>query len=169
MLADWIAFPLLGGLLIIQTAIISRLTLLNGSGDLILLALIAWALHERVRSVLVWVLVGGLLVGWVSGVPLLLPLIGYGGVVALARTIRRQVWQIPLLAMLFVTFWGTLIYHALTIVVLQFNGSPLSWESALTHVTLPSLFLNIVLAFPVYALLNDLANWLYPETVVKNA
>ncbi|WP_299024886.1 hypothetical protein [uncultured Thermanaerothrix sp.] len=169
MLADWLAFPLLGGLLMIQTAIISRLTLLSGSGDLILLALIAWALHERVRSALVWVLAGGLLVGWVSGMPLLLPLIGYGLVVALARMIRRQVWQIPLLAMLFVTFWGTLIYHALTIVVLQFSGSPLPWESALTHVTLPSLFLNIVLAFPVYALFNDLANWLYPETVVKNA
>jgi len=169
MLADWLAFPVLGGLLMIQTAIISRLTLLNGSGDLILLALVAWALHERVRSALVWVLVGGLLVGWISGVPLLVPLIGYGLAVALARMIRRQVWQIPLLAMLFVTFWGTLMYHALTIVTLQFNGTPLSWENALTHVTLPSLVLNMVLAFPVYALLNDLANWLYPEVVVKNA
>lgn len=169
MLADWLAFPVLGGLLMIQTAIISRLTLLNGSGDLILLALVAWALHERVRSALVWVLVGGLLVGWISGVPLLVPLIGYGLAVALARMIRRQVWQIPLLAMLFVTFWGTLMYHALTIVILQFNGTPLSWENALTHVTLPSLVLNMVLAFPVYALLNDLANWLYPEVVVKNA
>ncbi len=169
MLADWLAFPVLGGLLMIQTAIISRLTLLNGSGDLILLALVAWALHERVRSALVWVLLGGLLVGWVSGVPLLVPLVGYGLAVALARMIRRQVWQIPLLAMLFVTFWGTLMYHAFTIVTLQFNGTPLSWENALTHVTLPSLVLNMVLAFPVYALLNDLANWLYPEVVVKNA
>ncbi|MCX8025033.1 MAG: hypothetical protein N3A60_07510 [Thermanaerothrix sp.] len=169
MLADWLAFPLLGGMLMIQSAIISRLTLLSGSGDLILLALIAWALHERVQSILAWLLGGGLLVGWVSGLPLLVPLIGYGIVMALARVIRRQVWQIPLLAMLFVTFWGTLIYHALTIVTLQFSGTPLTWTEALTHVTLPSLFLNLIFAFPVYALVNDLANWLYPETVVRHA
>lgn len=163
MLADLLALPIIGGLVILQSAVFSRLTLVNGSGDIILLTMIAWALHERVKSAFSWTIIAGLLVGWVSGLPLLLPLLGYGVSVALARLLRRQVWQVPILAMLMMTFVGTLIFHGLTIAFLQLEGVPLSWEESLTMVTLPSLLLNLLFALPIYALVNDFASWLFPE------
>ena len=44
------AFPVLIITLMLQLAIISRLPLLHGTADLMLLVLVAWALQERVRT-----------------------------------------------------------------------------------------------------------------------
>ena len=50
MLGMLLSLPVLGVLAMLQVAVISRAPLLQGSADLVLIALIAWTLHERVRS-----------------------------------------------------------------------------------------------------------------------
>ncbi|HQL39564.1 MAG TPA: hypothetical protein PKV95_08810, partial [Anaerolineaceae bacterium] len=71
-------------------------------------------------------------------------------------------WQMPLLVMLILTFLGTLVFHLVSIVVFQIMGSNLPLRESLTLVTLPSALLNLLLAFPVYTIVADLAKWLYP-------
>jgi hypothetical protein len=161
-MAIFMAFPVLGILLAIQLGVISRLPLLNGTADVILLALIAWALQEQVKTTWEWTAIGGILVSLLSALPSFAPLIGYVLVIGIARLFHRRVWQSPLLTMFIITFIGTVLYHGLTIGVLWLNGIYLPIGESLSQVTLPSLLLNLVFALPIYAVMTDIGKWLYP-------
>jgi len=158
-----IAIPILSILLVIQSAILSRIPLLNGTSDLVLLAVIAWALQKRVQTAWYWGIIGGLLVGYVSALPLGVPLVGYLLAVGLALILRQRVWQVPILAMFVATFFGTILYHLISLVALRVIGVPMPIIETLNLITLPSVLLNLLLAIPFYFLLGDLAKLLYPE------
>jgi hypothetical protein len=163
--ATILALPVLVVLVILQTVVVSRLPLLLGSADLVLLALTAWALQERVRNAWIWTIIGGGLVSLISAVPFYAPLIGYLAVTGLARVLQRRVWQTPVLAMFVATFLGTLITQGISIIFLRVTGVPIGLQDALRLVTLPSLLLNLVMAFPVRAIMVDLAEWVYPSEI----
>ena len=127
-----IAIPLFIFLGIFQSAVVSRLPLLQGTADLVLLIIIAWALQERVRTAWQWALIAGLVVGYISALNLLVPLVGYLLVTGLALLLRQRVWQVPILAMVAVTFIGTLFINLLTAVFLRIIGTPLPLIDTLT-------------------------------------
>jgi rod shape-determining protein MreD len=160
-----IALPILAALLILQTALISRIPLLNGTTDLVLLAILAWALQKRVSTAWHWCIIGGLLVNLVSSIPLGVPLAGYALATGLALLLRQRVWQAPILAMFVATFAGTLISQGINLVALLAVGYPLPILDSFNLVILPSMLLNILLAIPAYALFGDLAGWLHPEPI----
>jgi rod shape-determining protein MreD len=162
-MATLIAIPLLGGLMMIQSAIASRLTVLHGSVDLLLLAILAWSLQKRVETGLQWGLIGGLLMTIFSDLPLGVALAAYVGVASLGTLLRQRNWQAPVLGMLIAVFAGTLIVHGLSYLALRFVGNSIPLLSALNLITLPSLLINLLVAIPAYALMGDLAEWLYPE------
>jgi rod shape-determining protein MreD len=160
-----IAIPVLGALVILQTSLISRMPLLQGTPDLVLLAIIAWALQKRVQTVWQWTIIGGLMVTFVSALPPGVPLLGYGLTTALAIVLRKRVWQIPILAMFTLTFLGTFLTQGIAYTALQIVGSQITILEALNLVTLPSTLLNLILSVPAFALIGDLARWLYPEEI----
>jgi rod shape-determining protein MreD len=162
-MATLISIPVLGGLLILQTTLVSRLPLLHGTADLLLLAVAAWSLHKRVETAWQWSIVAGLLFTVASALPMGAAIAGYLLVTALAMLLRQRIWQAPVLALFVTIFFGTWIIHAISIVSLRLTGNPLDVADALNLVILPSLLLNLLLAVPVYGLIGDLANWLYPE------
>ena len=165
LLQSVIAIPILSILLILQTAIISQVPLLEGTADLILLALVAWAIQKRVQTAWIWGGIGGLLVGYVSAIPLVVYLSAYLAAVGFALFLRQRMWNMPLLAMLLVTFLSTLLLHGLTFLSLQLSDSPVAIIESINLITLPSLLLNILLAFPFFILFGDLARLLYPESL----
>ena len=158
-----LAFPILGLLVILQSALASRVQLLHGTVDLVLLALLAWAVQERVKTSWHWAVIAGMMMGVASALPLGAALAGYLAATGLALIFRRLIWQVPLLAMVTCTFLGTVLTHAIDIAALRFSGSAIPWVQALNLVTLPSALLNLLLALPMYALLGDLAKWVYPQ------
>ena len=162
-----LGIPLLTLLVMLQIAVVSTLPLLHGTADLVLLVLLAWALQERVSSAIEWGAIGGLLIGVISAVPFWIPLLGYLSAVGLARLLRRRVWQTPLLAMFITTVAGTLMVHLFTWVILRIQGTPLPPWDSLNQVVLPAALLNLLLALPVYALVTDLAQSIYPEEVAR--
>ncbi len=151
----------------LQLAIVSRLPLIHGTADLILLALAAWASHERVKSAWHWAVLAGVAVSLISGLPYFVPLIGYLLTTGIARVLQRRVWQTPILAMFVTTILGTILYQFLSIFALTASGTPIPFQQALIQVTLPSALLNLLLALPVYTVISDVARWVYPgeETV----
>lgn len=157
-----IVIPVLALAFLLQTAVVSRITLLSGAADLVLLILIAWALQEQVQSAWHWAALGGLMAAFVSGLPPLTALIAYLLAVGLARYVLRQIWQTPILALFSVTFFSTLILNVITFLALFFRGTNLPIGDVLALITLPSLFLNLLLALPVHSLIRDLAFWVYP-------
>jgi rod shape-determining protein MreD len=157
-----LSFPVLILLLMLQMVVVSRLPLLAGTADLILLVLVAWSLHERVTTAWVWAAVAGLLVSFVSALPLFTPLVGYLVVTGIARVLQRRVWQTPILAMLVATVTGSLFYTFMSWFVLSFGGTPLPVQESISRVILPAVLLNLLLSIPVYALVTDMANWIHP-------
>ena len=157
-----VAVPVLALALMLQTAVISRITLLSGAADLILVILIAWALQEQVESAWHWAVLAGLLVGFVSAVPPVVPIVGYLLAVGFSRFVIRQIWQTPILALFSVTFFSTLVYHLITYLALVITGTRLPFEDTLALITLPSVFLNLLIAIPIHSLIRDLALWVSP-------
>lgn len=162
-MATLLAIPILSGLMILQASLVSRIPLLQGTADLLLLAIIAWALQKRVQTAWQWCIIGGLIFGLVSELPLLVPLIGYGLATGLALYLRRRVWQTPILAMFVTTFFGTIITLSVALIALRLANIQIPVPEAINLVFFPSLLINLVLGIPVYALIGDLAKWLYPD------
>ena len=166
-MAIFLAFPVLLLSLVAQMVVLSRIYLLHGTADIILLVLIAWSLQEKARSVWIWVIIGGLLVGFISATPFYIYLVSYLVIIAIVRFLRRQVWQTPVLAMLVVTIIGTFFLQLFIIVALKVAGQPISWQESLSLITLPSVILNLLLALPVYVVITDLASWVYPVEEIE--
>ena len=141
------------------------MALLQGTADLILLVVVAWALQERVRTAWQWAIIAGLIVAYVSAIDSIIPIANYLLVTGLAVLLRQRVWQVPILAMLLVTFVGSLLANLLTVLYLSITGTPLPLADTLNLIILPSIFLNLLLAIPIYALVKDFSEWLYPEKI----
>lgn len=164
-MANFISIPIMIILVILQTGIINRIPLINGTPDLIMLVLVAWSLQEKVTNAWLWALVGGVLVSLVSATPFFAPLVGYLTVTTLGRLLQRRIWQTPILAMFVLTFVGTFVYQGILFTALVVNGVPIGWREGLNLVTLPSVLLNMALALPVHSIIVDLAHWIYPIQV----
>lgn len=162
-MAVLLAAPILALLIMLQSAVLSKVPLLQGTTDLVLVALLAWALQKRVRTAWFWAIMGGLFVGYVSAVPFGAVLVGYLLAVGLAILLKQRVWQVPILAMLVSTLFGTLLVNLVVISAMRVTDITLPFWEAINLVTLPSVLLNLLIAIPFYALFGDLANWLYPE------
>jgi rod shape-determining protein MreD len=162
-----VAAPIILLAVILQSAMISRIYLLSGFADLPLVMLAAWALQDDVESAWHWAAAMGLLVGFVSGIPLYVPVIAYILIVAMAQVLQKRVWQAPLLAMFSVTFLGTIIINVLSYGALTVIGVAMPMEDVLGLLILPGLLLNMLLAIPVYAVMRDLARWVYPTPEVE--
>jgi hypothetical protein len=158
----FLAFPVLTIMIMLQMAIFSRLMLLHGTADLIMLSVAAWTLQERVQSGWFWALLATVFIAYVSVVPPVIPLIGYFGVMGVARLLQIRIWQTSILAMFIVTIVGTVIQHLISIIVLNVADWPIPFFESLAQVTLPSILFNLFLALPVYVLLNALARVVYP-------
>ena len=147
---------------ILQTTVFSRMTLIAGSADLILLFFAAWSLQEKVKNSWLWAAIAGILISIVSAMPFFAPLIGYMGVVGISKLLQKRVWRIPIIAMFIVTLLGTFFQQALYLLVLQISGAPLTWGESFDTVMLPSVLLNLIFALPIYAVASELVGRIYP-------
>ena len=162
-----IAVPVILLAVLLQSAIVSRITLLSGIADLPLVMLAAWAMQEEVETAWHWAIAAGVLVGFVSGLSWVVPVLSYLFVIALAQVLQRRVWQAPLLAMFSITFLGTIGLSFFSLVVLRFSDIALPVVDVFGLVTLPGILLNMLLAVPVFAVMRDLARWVYPALEVE--
>jgi cell shape-determining protein MreD len=152
---------------ILQSSIISEIQLLKGYADLPMILLAAWALQERVESAWHWAAVTCLFVGFLSGLPWIIFVLGYFGIIFIARALQKRIWQAPLLAMFSVVFIGTIVIHILSFGVLNILGTTFNFSEVVTLITLPSLLLNMLFSIPAYTLMRDLSYWVYPAEVMQ--
>lgn len=162
-MVTFLAFPILSLLVMIQSAIASRINLIQGSTDLLMLVLIAWALHPRVKTAWRWGLIGGVLATFATSTPPLVTTASYLAVTAFALLIKRRVWQTPVLAMVAVTLIGSLIRLGLDWGIVWISGTPLPLDQSFFRVILPGMLLNLFLSVPIYTMIFDLAERLHPE------
>jgi hypothetical protein len=160
-----VSIPILGGLAIIQSAILSSMPLLLGTMDIILVVLLAWALQDRVQTAWQWSLVGGGIMTLLSGLPIGVYFAGYLGATFLAGYIRRRIWKWPFLGMLTATFIGTLLVLVASWFARWLTGVYIPIGNAVILIVLPSLLLNLLITVPVFFVMKDLALRLYPREI----
>jgi len=158
-----VAFPILALAVIVESAVMSRTTLLSGFTDLPLVIVIAWALQDGVTTGWHWALIGSLMTGFVSGLPVAVFIAGYLAAVWIAQLFHQRIWQAPMIAMLGVTFLSTLLLHMLSYVALSVLVTPLPFSETFSLITLPTVLLNMLSAIPVFWLMRDLAHWVFPS------
>lgn len=158
-----IAFPILIVLLILQTVIAREIPLLQGSPDFVMLVLIGWALQRRVETAWHWGVIGGLMVGLLSAVPVYVIAPSYLVVVGLSLFFRQRFWKVSLMVMFIVTFLATLLTQLSVFFYLQIIEVPIPIMDTINLIVLPSILLNLLFATPFYIWMSDLAGWLYPE------
>jgi len=167
MFRNLIGFPLLALVVILQSAVISQITLLAGYADLVLVILAAWALHVDSSNAWQWALLSGVMVSFVSKLPWPVTFAGYLFLVLIAQILRRRVWQAPLLAMFSIVFLGALFMGLLALVTLNILGGSYPVSETIGLVILPSILLNLLVSIPVYAMVRDLAHWVAPAPEVE--
>jgi len=156
-----LGIPVLMLTMVIQTTAFSRLPLLYGTADIVMLVILAWMLNDRVKHGWEWVIIAGLITSFVSGLPPLLPLVGYLMAAGLAYWLKKRIWQTPVLAMLFSTFLGTVMVQSLSLITLIIMGTEISLPIGYSLVIMPSALWNLILAVPVYTLVSEMVGWVY--------
>ena len=164
-MAYLVGVPLLVILAILQATVLANMRLLDGAPDLILLAVVAWALTGRTRQAMTGGLIGGLLIDLLSGLPLGVTAIVLVVVVYLVSLTVGRFWEAHLLMPLTTVLWSSLLYHGLSLAVLLVLGLSVDPVYALGRVILPSTFLNLLLALPAAQAAGSLGDTLYPPEV----
>jgi rod shape-determining protein MreD len=157
--------PLLAILAVIQSTLLSHLRLLDGRPDLVLLAVLAWALAGRVEEAMVWGLAGGLFLDLLSGVPFGTSAIALVLIAFLLSLTEGRLWGAHPLMPLAAALVASAVYYSLMLGALLLAGQPIDLASAGSRVILPSTFLNLVLAIPAVQLAGGLRQALYPPEV----
>lgn len=158
-----VSIPLLGLVAVLQSAVVSRLPLNNGTADLMLVLLVAIALQKGVTSSWQWSIVGGLLTDFISGLPFGIFTFSYLVVTALAVVLRERIWRFSFLMQLLLVLIGTTVSHGLAYLVLFLQGSTLEVANVLRVITLPSIILNFMLSLPIFILTRDVLEGFIPQ------
>jgi len=162
MIANYICIPVMFVLSVLQSTVISRITLIHGSADVVMLAVAAWGIKEKGYNTFVWALAGGLFISIITAMPFYIPVGTYLFVAMLAKILFGRIWQSPIFMLIVVVFAGTIFGHFFSLFYLQINGAAAGLMAGLQNFTLPSLLLNFFFLFPMYVLISDLRKWILP-------
>lgn len=158
-----LSIPTLGLMAVVQSAVVSRLPLIRGTADLMLVLLVAIALQKSVTTAWQWSVVGGLMIDFLSGLPFGVFTFSYLLATGAALLIKERVWRYSFLMQLLVVFVGTLIAHGLAFIIQFLQGGSLNLGEVLQLITLPSIILNSMLSVPVYILVQDVLEQVSPQ------
>lgn len=145
----------------LETAVFSRLQILYGSADLVMIVLIVWTLNANTKHSLILALLAGFVMTFYSALPMSGYFLIYLSIWFMIRILKLWVWQMPLILLVFVTIMGTLLSTVISFGLLFLQDVSYDISFVITQIFVPSMTLNLFLAFPTYIFLNDYANWLY--------
>ena len=142
----YLTIPLLTGVALIQTVLLSRVSLWGARPDLMLLVVLVWAVVRGVDEGLVWGFIGGLIIDLLSGGPLGATVLALLSVVLLAGQPWGQGLSSAVARLLIPAFLGVVAYHVVLLLVRGWTGHTVDWAYAVLRVAAPSALLNTVLA-----------------------
>ena len=163
MISTFVSLPIMLIFSVIQTVAVSRVKLMGGSADIILIAIVSWGISEEDRSVYFWALVGGIFISYISAMPAVAVILSYLVIAGIARVFQKGLWQAPILAGLLSSFIGTIAKFIIDIIALQFMGIELTLSTSIRMTLAPNLILNLFILFPIYLIMSDLAKWISPK------
>lgn len=142
----YLMLPLLGGVAMVQTTLLSRITLLGAPPNLMLLVVLVWTLVRGMDEGAVWAFVGGLMLDLLSGGPLGSMALALLAAASLAgQSVGEEVGS-QAVRLVILTVLGAMAYHLVLLIILNWSGHVADWGFALIQIAGPSVLLNAVLA-----------------------
>ncbi len=142
----YLTVPLLTGVALVQTVLLSRVNLWGARPDLMLLVVLIWALVRGAEEGLVWGFIGGFIIDMFSGGPMGATMMA----LVVAALLTGQPWaegiSSAVARLLLVTFVAVIAYHLMLLIVMAWTGFPVDFGRALLQVAAPSALFNAVLA-----------------------
>lgn len=148
---------------LLQVTLVYRVTLLQGPANLVLLVMFTWSLQDFDFPDWRWGVIAGLMLSLYSALPLWVLLFSYTLAAATAQFLQQRVWQVRLLTLFASVAIGSLLIDGISLVYLWLSANPINLLDAFNLVLLPSLVLNMILVFPVFALINEVSKLLIPS------
>jgi hypothetical protein len=158
-----LAFPIIIISMMLQLVVMNKLPLLYGYADIVLLVLIIYAMHPRTENAWFWMILAGFVYGYISKLPFIIPLIVFGIIILSANFIKKRIWQMPILAYLFLVIGGTFFYQIMSLISLKFFGSALPIMESINLIVIPSVLLNLIFSIPIYYIFNDFLDVVFTE------
>ncbi len=149
----------------LQVSIFSRLQILSGKLDLLLLMVIAWALQPEisVTDIVLFSILTGLIIGFISAEPMWILVSVYLLSALFSNYLKIRFVQIPILLMFMSGLIFTFFHLLINLIVFQISGSIIDLRTGLEIVIMPSLILCVIAALPVYLLVGELRRLTFPS------
>lgn len=125
--------------------------------DLVLILVIGWTLLRGLGDGLVWALIGGVSLDFLSGAPFGVFSLTMLVVTLTANLFHGRVFGSSIVMPLGLAFPLTLLFNTLALLMLNFLGHPVDWITAFSNVVFPVALFNtgaMMLVFPLLYLLN---------------
>jgi rod shape-determining protein MreD len=122
----------------------------GGQSDLILLTVLAWAVHSRLEVNVTWAFVGGIASDLMSASPTGASVVGLLIMVFVMDRLKRQLFNISFIVLLGMVLLGTLIQQIVFMIAIALTGSTIRPFEQFFYTTLPSMAYNLVFIVPVY-------------------
>ena len=167
MLEVIVGLPIFAIAAFLQVSVFSKIRLLNGAVNLVMLCLIVWSINSSTKYSWIMAVWSGLLMSFVSAMPIKSYMWFNLGIWGLIWFIKKRVWQMPMILTLFVTIVSTLVEALFTLGLLTVQNANLDYLLSLNQVIVPSLIMNLLFTIPVYAFLNDVINTIYINEVAE--
>ena len=167
MLEVIVGLPIFAIAAFLQVSVLTKIRLLNGAVNLIMVCLIVWSINSSTKYSWIMAVWSGLLMSFVSAMPIKSYMWFNLGIWGLIWFIKKRVWQMPMILTLFVTIVSTLAEALFTLGLLTVQNANLDYLLSLNQVIVPSLIMNLLFTIPVYAFLNDVINTIYINEVAE--
>jgi len=157
-----VSIPVFLLLSVLQTVVVSRIEVLSGSGDIILLTIISWIIIDEEGSHIAWAIIGGFLISILSAMPIASTMLTYFSIAMIAKFTSNVFWQSPILALFSASIAGTIIKFVIEFATMIFIDIPVPILISITNILLPTLLLNLFFTMPIYILMGDLSRVVSP-------
>ncbi len=156
---------LLVGAALIQATLSPYIKINGVHPDLVLLLVIGWTILRGLEEGVVWSLLGGISLDFLSGAPF-----GVFSLTLLLVTVTTSLFHgrmfgssivIPLI----LTFPLSLLFNGAALFFLSFLGHPVAWTAAFYVILLPNALFNTGVMLLVFSLLYMLNRWLNPQPI----
>lgn len=163
-----IGLPLMFLAAVLQATVFASLrpVLFGSAPDLVLLVVLAWAIHDPDREGVVWAFIGGLLIDLFSGAPLGLSSVLMVPLAFIIGSIESGVYQNNLVLPVVLGTLAAAAFHVGYVILARvLVGTPIPLSAALLNIGLPAVIMDAVLIYPVMALLDGPYARLHPRQV----
>ena len=150
----YLAVPILALLAALQSSIVPQFRLYSGQPNLILIFVLAWAVHAELEEGLLWAILGSIFSDLLSIVPLGTSALAPVAAIFVIDLFRRNLFRINLIFLAVLVHAATALQQVIVWLVLWSRGYGVSLGDGIQYVLIPTLLMNILLFFPFYLIVR---------------